>query len=72
MLSGRHTEAGGLRRLKPRQRQWLELETGKRIIKAELSKERADGSVHKRVIRNITYISLGPFFVILGRGASDP
>lgn len=53
-LSGKHTEAGVLRTLKKKQRQWMQLEEGKWVIKEELSKERGDGSVHKHVIRNIT------------------
>ena len=68
-LSGRHTEADVLRTLKKKkQRQWIELEEEKWVIKEGLSRERADASAHKPLIRNITCISLDYFFVISGRG----
>lgn len=71
-LSGKHTEAGVLRALKKKkQRQCMQLEEGELVIKEELSKEWGDGSVHKHVIRNITYISSDLFFIISGKGTSD-
>lgn len=53
---------------KKKLRQWVELEEEKWVIKEGLSTERADASVHKPLIRNVTCTSLHYSFVISGRG----
>lgn len=61
-LFRRHTEADVLRLLrKRRQRQWTESEEEKQVIKEELSKVRADASVHKLSLEAF-HRSLGIFF----------
>jgi len=71
-LSGRHTEADVQRILKQQQqRQRVELEEEKSVEKEGLSKERADASVPKPLVRNITSISVNSLFVISRRGTSN-
>lgn len=70
-LSGKHAEADVLRTLKKKQRQCMQLEEGKWVIKEELSKER-EMVLFISTSLETSHISLWIlFFIISGKGTCD-